>query len=102
MVKLNNKPPKVTVFVGRTAGGFNRFLVENTLSPIDPDVLAEYVVRAIQNFKNDDIESSNLLLNEIWDHVGANDAKTALKVTHQFGKLCDLYKTVLEDLQETS
>ncbi|GAH09955.1 unnamed protein product [marine sediment metagenome] len=76
-MKLNNKPPKVTVFVGRTASGFNRFLVKNTLSPIDPDVLAEYVVRAIQNFKNDDIEASNLLLQEIWALVRAEDAEKA-------------------------
>jgi len=100
MVKLDNNTPKVLVFVGRTAEGFNKFLIENRLATIDPEVLAGYVLRGIENFENDDRASSNILLNEIWSLVGAENAEIALKVTSQFGKLCDTYHTVLKTISE--
>ena len=92
--------PKVNVFVGRTATGFLKFLEENELNPIDPEVLAGFVIRGMENFENDDREASNKLLKEIWSIVGAKDGEMAYQVTSQFGKVCDMYKTVFEHLKE--
>ena len=94
------KKPQINVFIGRTAGGFNKFLKENELNPIEPEALAGFVVRGFKNFANKDREASNVLLNEIWELVGAKDGEMAYEVTSQFGKLCDFYKTVLDSLVE--
>jgi len=88
----------VTIFVGRTAGGFLKFLNENNLNTIEPEMLADYVRRAIINFEKDDRVASNRLLNEIWDLVGAQNADMAVEVTRQFGKLCDMYRSILQEL----
>ncbi len=100
MVKVDNKTPKIIIFVGRTAGGFNKFLVENNLTRIEPDVLAEYVLRGIENYENDDIESSRILLKEIWTLVGVEDKETSVEVTKQFGRLCDMTRTILKNFEE--
>jgi len=89
---------RVTVFVGRTAGGFLRFLKANDLKPIDPDILAEYVRRGVINFEHDDRAASNRLLNEVWDVVGVQDPDLTVEVTRQFGKLCDMYYMLLQAL----
>ncbi len=86
------------IFVGRTAGGFLKFLKENNLKTIEPEILAEYVRKSFINFEKDDRDASNRLLNEIWDIVGAKDPDIALQVTRQFGKLCDMYRSVLQEL----
>ncbi len=88
---MDKAKPTVTVFVGRTAGGFLRFLKENDLNPIDPEILADYVRKSIINFEKDDLVASNRLLNEIWDIVGVKDPDLTVDVTRQFGKLCDMY-----------
>ncbi len=88
----------MTVFVGRTAGGFLRFLKANDLNPIEPEILAEYVRRGIINFEHDDRAASNRLLNEVWDVVGVQDPGLVVEVTRQFGKLCDMYHTLLQEL----
>jgi len=95
---LDKAEPTVTVFVGRTAGGFIKFLKKNKLNTIDPEILADYVRRSIVNFEKDDVVASNRLLNEIWDLVGVQDPDMAVKVTRQFGKLCDLYRSVLQEI----
>ncbi len=95
---MDEKELKVVVFVGRTAGGFLRFLKENNLNPIEPEILAEYVRRSIINFEHDNRAASNRLLNEVWDIVGVQDPDLTVEVTRQFGKLCDLYKTILQEL----
>ncbi len=92
--------PRVTVFVGRTAGGFLKFLKENNLNPIEPDLLADYVRQAIINFEKKDIEASNRLINEIWDIVGIKDPELVVEVTRQFGKLCDMYRTLFQHLTD--
>lgn len=97
-----SETPRISVIVGRTAGGFNKFLERNELNPIDPEVLAGFVVRGFYNFDRKDREASNVLLKEIWDLVGAKDGETAYEVTRQFGKLCDFYRTVLDSLVEDS
>ena len=89
---------RVTVFVGRTAGGFLRFLKEHDLNPIEPDILADYVRRGIINFEHNDRAASNRLLNEVWDIVGVQDPDLVVEVTSQFGKLCDMYHTLLQEL----
>ncbi len=88
----------MTVFVGRTAGGFLKFLKENDLNPIEPELLADYVRKSIINFEHDDRLASNRLLNEIWDIVGVQDEDLTVEVTRQFGKLCDMYHTVLQEM----
>lgn len=88
----------ITIFVGRTAGGFIKFLKENKLNTIEPEILADYVRKSIINFEKDDRDASNRLLNEIWDIVGVKDPDITLEVTRQFGKLCDMYRSVLQDL----
>ena len=88
----------VTIFVGRTAGGFLNFLKKNNLNTIEPEILADYVRKAIINYEKDDRDASDRLLNDIWDLVGAQDADMAVEVTRQFGKLCDTYRTVLQSL----
>ncbi len=95
---MDEEGPKVVIFVGRTAGGFIKFLKENNLNPIEPDLLADYVRKAIINFEKKDIEASNRLINEIWDIVGVKDPELVVKVTRQFGKLCDMYKTLFQHL----
>ena len=95
---MDESGPKVVVFVGRTAGGFLKFLKENDLNPIEPELLADYVRRAIINFEKDDRAASNRLLNEIWDIVGVKDQDMAVKVTRQFGKLGDMYRTLFQHL----
>ena len=95
---MDKAEPTVTVFVGRTAEGFIKFLKENNLNTIEPEILADYVRRAIINFENKDRDASNRLLNEIWDIVGVEDSEMAVKVTRQFGKLCDMYRSVLQNL----
>ena len=95
---MDEKEPKVVVFVGRTAGGFLRFLKENNLNPIEPEILAEYVGRSIINFEHDDRAASNRLLNEVWDVVGVQDPDLVVEVTRQFGKLCDMYYMLLQAL----
>ena len=97
-----SKTPRISVIVGRTAGGFNKFLERNELTPIDPEVLAGFMIRGFYNFDRKDREASNVLLKEIWELVGAKDGETAYEVTRQFGKLCDLYRTVLDSLAEDS
>ena len=92
--------PRISVFIGRTAGGFKKFLAENDLNPIDPEILASFVIRGFYNFEHDDREASNVLLKEIWELVGAEDGETAIEVTRQFGKLCDFYKTVLQHIKD--
>ena len=99
---MDEKELKVVVFVGRTAGGFLRFLKENNLNPIEPEILADYVRRAIITFENDDVAASHRLLNEIWDIVGVKDQDMAVKVTRQFGKLGDTYRTILQELSGKS
>ncbi len=88
----------MVVFVGRTAGGFLGFLKDNNLNTIEPEILAEYVRRGIINFEHEDRAASNRLLNEIWDVVGVQDEDLVVEVTRQFGKLCDLYHTLLQEL----
>ena len=102
MTEGDKKTPKVLIFVGRTAEGFNKFLKENELNPIEPEALAGFMVRGFKNFANKDREASNVLLKEIWAIVGAPDGEAAYEVTRQFGKLCDFYKTVLDSLVEDS
>ncbi len=97
-----SKTPQINVFIGRTAGGFNKFLKENELNPIEPEALAGFVIRGFENFAKKDREASNVLLKEIWELVGAKDGEMALEVTSQFGKLCDFYRTVLDSLVEDS
>ena len=95
---MDKSEPTVTIFVGRTAEGFIKFLKKNNLNTIETEILADYVRKAIINFEKDDIAASNRLLNEIWDIVGAQDPDIALEVTRQFGKLCDTYRTVLQSI----
>ena len=95
---MDKSEPTVTIFVERTAGGFLKFLKENKLNTIEPEMLADYVRSAIINFEKDDRVASNRLLNEIWDLVGAQDVDMAVEVTRQFGKLCDMYRSVLQNL----
>jgi len=95
---LDEAEPTVTIFVGRTAEGFIKFLKENNLDVIEPELLADYVRREIINFEKGDGEASNRLINEIWDLVGAKDPNIAVEVTRQFGKFCDMYRSVLQDL----
>lgn len=99
---MMSKKPTINLFLGRTATGFNKFLERNDMTPIEPEALAGFVVRGFQNFEKKDRESSNVLLKEIWDRVGAKDGETAYEVTRQFGKLCDFYKTILDSLVEDS
>ena len=93
-----DKAKNTFIIVGRTADGFLKFLKENNLNTIDPELLADYIIEGIINFGKDDRDASNLLLNEIWDIVGAQDPDTALEVTRQFAKLCDMYRSILQDL----
>jgi len=95
---LDKAKPTVTIFVGRTAGGFIKFLKENNLNTIDPDILADYVRTSIINFEKDDRDASNRVLNDIWDIVGAKDADIATEVARQFGKLCDTYRSLFQCL----
>jgi len=95
---MDESGPKVVVFVGKTAGGFLRFLKENNLNPIEPDLLAEYVRQSIINFEKKDRVASNRLINEIWDIVGVKDPDITVEVTRQFGKLCDMYRTLFQNL----
>jgi len=95
---LDKAEPTVTIFVGRTAGGFLKFLKKNNLNTIEPEILADYVRRGIVNFEKDNRVASNHLLNDIWDLVGVQDADMAVEVTRQFGKLCDMYRSVLQNL----
>ncbi len=88
----------VTIFVGRTAEGFLKFLKKNSLNTIEPEILADYVRKSIINFEKDDRDASNRLLNEIWDIVGAQDSDIAVDVTSQFGKFCDMYRSVFQEL----
>jgi len=95
---IHNLEPTVTLFVGRTAGGFIKFLKQNNLNTIEPELLADYVRKGIINFEKDDRDASNRLLNEIWELVGVEDSEMAVEVTRQFGKLCDMYRSVLQNL----
>ncbi len=95
---MDEAGPKIVVFVGRTAEGFLKFLKENNLTSIDPDLLADYVRKAIINFEKKDTEASNRLINEIWDIVGVKDPELVVEVTRQFGKLCDMYRTLFQHL----
>jgi len=88
------------IFVGRTAEGFNKFLMENSLNTIEPDALAEYVLRGIEAYDNDDIESYRILIDEIWILVGVEDIEITKEVTIQFSKLCDTYRSVMKTLGE--
>lgn len=96
--QLEESKPIVKIFVGRTAGGFIKFLKENKLNTIEPEILADYVRKGIINFEKDDLVASNRLLNEIWDIVGCKDADMTVEVTRQFGKLCDMYRGILQEL----
>jgi len=95
---LDKSEPTVTIFVGRTAGGFIKFLKKNNLNIIEPEILAGYVRRAIINFEKKDRDASNRLLNEIWELVGVEGSEMAVEVTRQFGKLCDMYRGILQEL----
>ncbi len=95
---MDKSEPTITIFVGRTAGGFIKFLKENKLNTIEPEILADYVRKSIINFEKDDRGASNRLLNEIWDIVGVKDPDIVVEVTRQFGKLCDMYRSLFQCL----
>ena len=95
---MEEAEPTVTIFVGRTVGGFIKFLKENNIDVIEPEILADYVLRAIKSYEKGDLEASNRLINEIWDLVGAKDPDIAVEVTRQFGKLCDMTRSVLQKI----
>jgi len=90
--------PKVIIFLGRTVEGFNKFLTERNLNVIETEILALYVLDAMENFEKRDREASNLLIKEILTLTNVEDAETAVDVTRQFGKLCDTYRTLLQTL----
>jgi len=89
---------KVTIFLGRTVEGFNKFLIERNLNVIETEILALYVLDAMENFEKRDREASNLLIKEILTLTNVEDGETAVDVTRQFGRLCDTYRTVLQTL----
>ena len=89
---------EVTIFLGRTAEGFNKFLIENNLKVVEPGILAHFVMDGIVAYEIRDREASNNLVQEILHLVGVEDAEIAVDVTRQFGKLCDTYRTVLQTL----
>ena len=90
--------PKVMIFLGRTVEGFNKFLTERNLNVIETEILALYVLDAMENFEKGDREGSNLLIKEILTLTNVEDGETAVDVTRQFGRLCDTYRTVLQTL----
>ena len=92
------KDPKIIIFLGRTVEGFNKFLTERNLNVIETELLALYVLDAMENFEKGDREGSNLLIKEILTLTNVEDGETAVDVTRQFGKLCDTYRTVLQTL----
>ncbi|GAI48104.1 unnamed protein product, partial [marine sediment metagenome] len=51
-----------------------------------------------ENYENDNIESSRILLKEIYTLVGVEDKETTIEVTRQFGRLCDTYRSVLKKI----
>lgn len=89
---------QVTIFLGRTAEGFNKFLTEKNLKIIAPEILAHFVMDAIVAYEIKNLEASNNLVQEILYLVGVEDAETAVEVTRQFGRLCDTYRTVLQSI----
>jgi len=98
MGEASKEDPKVIIFLGRTVEGFNKFLTERNLKVIETEVLALYVLDAMENFENRDREASNLLIKEILTLVNVEDADTAVDVTRQFGKLCDTYRALFQTL----
>jgi len=89
---------KVMIFLGRTVEGFNKFLTERNLNVIETEVLALYVLDAMENFEKRDREASNLLVKEILTLTNVEDGETAVDVTRQFGRLCDTYRALFQTL----
>ena len=98
MDEASKEDPNVIIFLGRTVEGFNKFLTERNLKVIETEVLALYVLDAMENFENRDREASNLLIKEILTLVNVEDGETAVDVTRQFGKLCDTYRALFQTL----
>ncbi len=90
--------PKVIIMLGRPVEGFIKFLTERELNVIKPEILALYVLDAMENFEKNDRAASNLLIKEILILINVEDAETAVEVTRQFGRLCDTYRTLLQIL----
>jgi len=98
MGEASKEDPKFMIFLGRTVEGFNKFLTERNLNVIETEVLALYVLDAMENFEKGDREASNLLIKEILSLVNVEDAETAVDVTRQFGRLCDTYRALFQTL----
>jgi len=98
MVEAAKGVPKVMIFLGRTVEGFNKFLTERNLNVIETELLALYVLDAMENFEKGDREGSNLLIKEILSLVNVEDGETAVDVTRQFGRLCDTYRALFQTL----
>ena len=98
MDEAAKEDPKVMIFLGRTVEGFNKFLTERNLNVIETELLALYVLDAMENFERRDREASNLLIKEILILVNVEDGETAVDVTRQFGRLCDTYRTLFQTL----
>jgi len=96
--EATKEDPKVMIFLGRTVEGFNKFLIERNLNVIETEILALYVLDAMENFEKRDRAASNLLIKEILTLVNVEDGETAVDVTRQFGRLCDTYRALLQTL----
>ena len=99
---MTEDSPRLIIFAGRTASGFNKFLIENKLFPVAPEVLADLVSRSIKNYEHNDLKASNILLQELVALVRVEDKETRINVIRQFGKLCDMYNTVLKHISENT
>ncbi len=87
---------EVTVLIGETSSGFTKFLSENKLRTVEPDLLADYVLEGIRIYEKRDRKSFNNLLIEINEAVGVKDSNTALEVARRFAKVCDTYRNLLK------
>ena len=96
-----DKTKTTFIIVGRTTEGFLKFLKKNKLNTIEPELLADYIIKGIINYEKTDRDASNRTINEIWDIVGVKEPDIAAKVTREFGKLCHMYRSAARALKNT-
>jgi len=92
--------PEVTILIGRTASGFNRWLKERNLTKIEAEKLAELVLETIDAYEKRDENQIKLILLELYRLTGARDILICIELARQFARLCDTTKTVIEFLKE--
>lgn len=90
---------KIVCVVGRTAGGFNKWLKRRGLRPVRAEKLADLVYRTIKAFEEKNPVEVQSVVRELCELTGARDEKTRRELAKEFAKLCDTTYIILQVIE---